>query len=263
MKKTTFHVSKMDCPSEERIIRMKLENSSVKEMIFDIPNRLLTVYHESDPQLVLEKLIPLNFGATLKESTLTEEKTFAPQDNVAEAKVLKILLAINAGMFILEFITGILADSLGLVSDSVDMLADALVYGLSLYAVGKAISHKKFAAKMSGYFQLILAIGVCVEAIRRFVYGADPESGFMIGISALALIANVSCLFLLSKHKDGEVHMKASWIFSANDVIANIGVIIAGVLVMLTGSSIPDLVVGIIVAAVVARGAFSILALSK
>ena len=85
----------------------------------------------------------------------------------------------------------------------------------------------------------------------------------MIGISALALIANVSCLFLLSKHKDGEVHMKASWIFSANDVIANIGVIIAGILVMLTGSSIPDLVVGIIVAAVVARGAFSILSLSK
>lgn len=263
MKKSIFHISKMDCPSEERIIRMKLEDSSVKEMIFDIPNRLLTVYHESDPQLVLEKLIPLNFGTTLKDSTFTEAKTFEPQDSAGEAKVLKILLAINAGMFIIEFITGILSDSLGLVSDSVDMLADALVYGLSLYAVGKAISHKKFAAKMSGYFQLVLAIGVCVEAVRRYIYGADPESGFMIGISALALIANVSCLFLLSKHKDGEVHMKASWIFSANDVIANIGVIIAGVLVMLTGSSIPDLVVGIIVAAVVARGAFSILSLSK
>lgn len=253
----------MDCPSEERIIRMKLEDSSVKEMIFDIPNRLLTVYHESDPQLVLEKLIPLNFGAMLKESSLSDAKNFEPQDNASEAKVLKILLAINAGMFIIEFITGILADSLGLVSDSVDMLADALVYGLSLYAVGKVISHKKFAAKMSGYFQLVLSIGVCVEAVRRYIYGADPESGLMIGISALALIANVSCLLLLSKHKDGEVHMKASWIFSANDVIANIGVIIAGVLVMLTGSNIPDLVVGIVVAGVVARGAFSILSLSK
>jgi Co/Zn/Cd efflux system component len=263
MKKTTFHISKMDCPSEERIIRMKLEDTSVKEMTFDIPNRLLTVYHDSEPQYILDKLVPLNFGTTLKDSVLTETNSFAGKDDASESKVLKILLAINATMFVLEFATGILADSLGLVSDSIDMLADALVYGLSLYAVGKAIGHKKFAAKMSGYFQLLLAIGVCAEAVRRFIYGAEPESGFMIAVSAIALAANVSCLLLLSKHKEGEVHMKASWIFSANDVIANVGVIVAGILVMLTKSSIPDLVVGIIVAGVVARGAFSILNLSK
>lgn len=253
----------MDCPSEERIIRMKLEDGSVKEMVFDIPNRLLTVYHESDPNLIFEKLIPLNFGTTLKETSISESFKTSTEDDAGEAKVLKILLAINAGMFLVELITGIIADSLGLVSDSVDMLADALVYGLSLYAVGKAVSHKKFAAKISGYFQLILAIGVCIEAVRRFIYGAEPESGFMIVISALAFIANVSCLLLLSKHKEGEVHMKASWIFSANDVIANLGVILAGVLVMLTSSNVPDLVIGILVALIVAKGAFSILSLSK
>lgn len=242
---------------------MKLEDTSVKDMAFDIPNRLLTVYHDSDPQHILEKLIPLNFGTTLKDSVLSETESFPVNDEAGEARVLRILLTINATMFILELVTGLVADSLGLISDSVDMLADALVYGLSLYAVGKAVSGKKFAAKMSGYFQLFLALGICAEAVRRFIYGAEPESGFMIGISMIALIANVSCLLLLSKHKEGEVHMKASWIFSANDVIANIGVIVAGILVMYTNSSIPDLVVGIIVAVVVGRGAFSILSLSK
>jgi Co/Zn/Cd efflux system component len=117
------------------------------------------------------------------------------------------------------------------------------------------------AAKLSGYFQLILAFGVCAEALRRFYTGAAPESDFMIGISALALVANVTCLLLLTKHRNGEVHMKASWIFSANDVIANLGVIVAGILVSMTGSTIPDLVIGVVVSFFVARGAFSILKL--
>ena len=79
---------------------------------------------------------------------------------------------------------------------------------------------------------------------------------FMIGVASLALIANVSCLFILYKHKGGQVHMKASWIFSTNDVIANIGVILAGVAVLLTNSPYPDLVIGTIVGIIVLRGAF-------
>src|SRR5690606_37876403 len=130
MKKSTFNVSKMDCPSEEHIIRMKLEDSSVKDLIFDIPNRLLTVYHDSEVQVILDKLESLKFGTTLKESLDSDIKSFENQNTASEAKVLKILLAINATMFVLEIITGLMANSLGLVSDSFDMLADAFVYGL-------------------------------------------------------------------------------------------------------------------------------------
>jgi Co/Zn/Cd efflux system component len=85
----------------------------------------------------------------------------------------------------------------------------------------------------------------------------------MILVSILALIANLVCLLLLSKHRDGEVHMKASWIFSSNDVVANVGVIVAGILVTFLGSNLPDLIIGIIVGLVVLRGAFTILKLSK
>lgn len=117
------------------------------------------------------------------------------------------------------------------------MLADATVYGIGLYAVGRATSIKLRAASISGIFQIVLALGVMAEIVRRLIWGSEPEALFMIGVSIVALIANVVCLALISKHRDGEVHMRASWIFSKNDVIANSGVILAGVHLPLSGGA--------------------------
>jgi len=172
----------------------------------------------------------------------------------SEKKVLWVLLSINAVMFVGEFIGGWLADSTGLIADSLDMLADAGVYAISLYAVGRTLRHKANAAMVSGIFQILLAFAVVGDVTRRFVVGSEPISGLMVGIALIALIANATCLALISKHRKGEVHMRASWIFSANDVIANLGVIIAGGLVFLTGSRIPDLVIGLIISVIVLRG---------
>lgn len=79
------------------------------------------------------------------------------------------------------------------------------------------------AAHLAGVLQLILAVGVLVEVVRRFVFGSEPESLVMMAIAFVALIANTSCLLLISKHREGGAHMKASWIFSANDVVINPG----------------------------------------
>lgn len=171
-----------------------------------------------------------------------------------EARVLWALLAINASMFLIEVGAGWIAESTGLIADSLDMLADAGVYAISLYAVGRAGRTKTNAAFASGVFQMLLAMGVLGDVTRRFILGSEPWSALMIGISLLALAANVSCLALLSKHRHGEVHMRASWIFSTNDVIANLGVIGAGALVAATGSRLPDLFIGVIIAGVVLRG---------
>jgi Co/Zn/Cd efflux system component len=264
MNKSTFVVSKMDCPSEERIIRMKLEDMlSIKHMDFNIPDRLLTIIHEGDASKILEKLIPLNFGASLKESIQTESSVSFESDSTNEAKVLKLLLLINGGMFFVEFILGYFAESMGLISDSFDMLADASVYMISLYAVGKSLEAKKKSASINGYFQIILGLGVLIETIRRFIYGSHPEPSFMIVVSLVALAANVYCLYLLSAHKEGGAHMKASYICSSTDVMANAGVILAGVLVAITKSSIPDLVIGVIVALIVLRGARAILKIAE
>ncbi|WP_421654331.1 cation transporter [Leptothermofonsia sp. ETS-13] len=180
-------------------------------------------------------------------------------DNAAQRKTLGWLLAINASMFVLEFGTGLLAGSTALVADSLDMFADATVYSIALYAVGRSTAAKKRAAGLSGLFQVGLALLVLADVVRRFVLGSDPEPTWMVGIGLLALAANTVCLLLIAKHRQGEIHMRASWIFSKNDVIANLGVIAAGFLVSFTGSRLPDLVIGLIVAAIVLRGGIAIL----
>ncbi len=176
-----------------------------------------------------------------------------------ESKVLIILLSINAVMFITEFVFGWLCESTGLIADSLDMLADALVYGVGLYAVGKSLRIKANSAMLSGCLQMTLGTGVLLDIIRRTIMGSEPDSVFMIAVSLVALIANVICLVLLAKHRDGEVHMRATWIFTKNDVIANLGVITAGILVAYSSSAIPDLIIGCIISAVVIRGGVQII----
>jgi Co/Zn/Cd efflux system component len=176
-----------------------------------------------------------------------------------ERKTLVILLSINAAMFVVELGAGWIADSMGLVADSLDMLADACVYGAALLASGSTNKRKTRTAFVSGIMQLTLAAGVGFEVARRAVEGSEPLSGLMIAVSFLALCANAVCLALLHKHRDGEIHMRASWIFSTTDVQANLGVIIAGLLVMLTASAWPDLVIGLGVCGLVVRGGVRIL----
>ena len=176
-----------------------------------------------------------------------------------QRKVLLTVFAINGVMFVAELIVGIFAQSSGVIADSLDMLADALVYGVVLAAIGKTELIKQRAARWSGFFQLVLALAILGDVGRRAVYGSDPQSQLMMIIASVALVANAWCLWLLSKHRDGEAHMRASWIFSRSDVIANAGVIVAGLLVWATGSRWPDLIVGSAIAAVVIKGGMEIL----
>jgi Co/Zn/Cd efflux system component len=180
----------------------------------------------------------------------------------AEAKTLRWLLAINAVMFCVEIVAGWLAQSTGLIADSLDMFADAAVYGLALYAVGHA-GRQLRAARLSGWLQLFLALGVLGEVLRRWLTGSAPEPLPMMGIALLALVANVTCMAMLAKHRDGGAHMKASWIFSTNDVLANLGVILAGALVAWSGSNVPDLVIGALIGLLVLNGARRILSLRE
>ncbi|MCW9025486.1 MAG: cation transporter [Gammaproteobacteria bacterium] len=175
--------------------------------------------------------------------------------NKEQKNVLVVLLAINAFMFVFEVSVGWYAQSTGLIADSFDMFADAVVYGIAIYAIGKSIQEKSRAALLSGWFQCALAIFIITDVARRVFVGSEPVSVLMLVVGIIALIANISCLVLINKHKDGEVHMRASWIFSKNDVIANIGVIFGGVLVWLFGSRWPDLIVGSLIALIILNGA--------
>ncbi|MBL6730761.1 MAG: cation transporter [Flavobacteriales bacterium] len=265
MIKSEYHIAKMDCPSEENMIRMKLDGLEViKKLEFDIENRNLTVFHSDEDEEIMKQLESLNFGAKLSNTENIDSKEVQQESSEVQSKLLWSVLIINFSFFIIEMTTGLISKSMGLVADSLDMLADSFVYGLSLWAVGSTIMRKKKVARLSGYFQLTLALLGIIEVIRRFIgFEGMPDYRIMIGVSFMALIANAICLYLLQKSKSKEAHMKASMIFTSNDVIINAGVIFAGVLVLLTQSKYPDLVVGSIVFLIVVRGAFRILNLSK
>jgi cation diffusion facilitator family transporter len=176
-----------------------------------------------------------------------------------ERQTLRVLVAINAVMFLVELIAGWVSESTGLLADSLDMFADASVYGIVLYAAGRSGGVKLKAASLSGVVQIVLGLGVLVEVVRRLALGSEPISLFMIGVGLVAFAANLTCVWLIAKHRDGEIHMRAAWIFSANDALANLGVIVSGGLVLLLGSRLPDLIVGAAISVVVILGGIHIL----
>lgn len=257
-----YAVPGMDCPSEERLIRMALDGAAgVGALTFDLQQRELRVQHSGPVDEISARLASLKLGARLLSSEALMEAAPAGATDAQEAGVLRWLLAINAVMFGVEIASGWLAQSTGLIADALDMFADAAVYGLALYAVGRAARHKLRAARLSGWLQLLLALGALAEVLRRLLLGSEPEPPLMMGIALLALLANLSCMALLARHREGGVHMRASWIFSTNDVLANLGVIVAGALVAWSGSNLPDLLIGTVIALLVANGARRILRL--
>jgi Co/Zn/Cd efflux system component len=264
MQKTIFIITKMDCPSEEQLIRMKLQKfDEIKFLEFDIPNRKLAVHHNGKTEPIHLALNTLNLDTSLV-STEESKVEFETDTSNKQRKLLWTVLVINFLFFGLEMLFGIFSNSMGLVADSLDMLADSIVYGLALFAVGGTITRKNNIAKFAGYFQILLAVIGFVEVVRRFI-GVEkmPDFQTMIIVSVLALIANVICLYLLQKGKSKEAHMQASMIFTSNDVIINSGVITAGLLVNWLNSGYPDLIIGAIVFIIVARGAYRILQLAK
>lgn len=263
MKKTVFEIPKMDCPSEENLIKLKLNDfSDIVNLDFDIPNRKLTVFHNGNLTKIENAIVELNLGGKIISTEDSDQTTFAEQTN--QRKILWAVLIINFSFFLIELITGLISKSMGLVADSLDMLADAFVYAISLYAVGGTLRRKKNIARIAGYFQITLAIIGFVEVVRRFIgMEALPDFRTMIIVSVFALVANAFCLYLLMKSKSNEAHMRASMIFTSNDVIINLGVILAGVLVLWLNSNLPDLIVGSAVFILVMFGAARILKLAK
>jgi Co/Zn/Cd efflux system component len=264
MLKSVYKISKMDCPSEERLIRMKLEGiPEIKQLEFDIANRLLSVIMTDENPEIEARLSSLDLGSKHRETMIYSFQQ-STENPTVQFKLLWTVLLINFGFFLIEIIAGLISGSMGLVADSLDMLADAFVYGLSLWAVGSFIQRKQKVAAWSGYLQLLLALIGMVEVVRRF-FGTDafPDYRTMIVVSVFALLANAVCLYLLQKSKSTEAHMKASMIFTSNDIILNAGVIFAGLLVLFTNSKYPDLIIGSLVFLIVLRGAIRILKLSK
>ncbi|MBN2615147.1 MAG: cation transporter [Bacteroidales bacterium] len=263
MDKTIFKISQMDCPSEVQMIRTKLDGiQEIKDLDFNLTDRTLTVLHEGKTDHIEQQVLELKLGG--KRLSTETGNEFEIKKHRNQKKVLWAVLIINFAFFILEMSTGILSRSMGLVADSLDMLADSFVYGISLFAVGGSLLRKKRIALTAGIFQIVLAVLGFLEIVERFINQTQPpDFTVMIVVASFALVANGICLYLLTKSDSKEAHMRASMIFTSNDVIVNLGVIVAGILVFWLQSDLPDLIIGSLVFAVVIRGAVSILKLGK
>jgi Co/Zn/Cd efflux system component len=264
MERTLFKISQMDCPAEEQMVRMKLAGfTAVKKLSFDLENRCLSVFHEGGLDGIKTAIASLNFGDSVVESG-HYDGTLADENDLTDKKLLWTVLIINFSVFTGEIVFGILAHSMGLVADAFDELSDAFVYGLSIYAITGTLLIKKRISKISGVLQLGLAVWGFAEVVRRFITAeVIPNPLTMIILSCIALAGNTASLILLGKSTTKEVHIKSSQIFTSNDVIANIGVIAAAVLVYFFQNRIPDLVIGAVVFSFVLRGAIAIFKLAK
>jgi cation diffusion facilitator family transporter len=176
-----------------------------------------------------------------------------------QRRVLIVVLIINAVMFFAEFGAGLVAGSAALMADATDMLGDALVYGVSLYAIARSDRWKAGVAAFKGAFILILGLGILVNVAIKIQSGVPPSSTLMLVFGGLALVANLVCLGLLWRFRAQDVNMASTWECSRNDVISNVGVLIAAALVAVTSSPWPDILIGLAMAAVVLRSAVRVL----
>lgn len=176
-----------------------------------------------------------------------------------QRKTLLVVLILNGLLFAALGVGGLVADSSALMANAVDNGSDAAVYLISFLAVGRAAAWKRRAARISGIMLLIFAVGVLLDVGRRWIYGAEPVGWTMMALALVAAAVNLACLLLLRRVQSQDVNMRAAETFSLNDFASNGGILVAGALVMWLGRSWPDLIVGIAVAMIAAKGGVEIL----
>ena len=175
-------------------------------------------------------------------------------------RVLIIVLMLNAMMFLIEFGAGLIAQSAALMADSVDMLGDSLVYAISLYALGRSIRWRAGAALIKGGFILLIGLGVLIEIGIKIAYEVPPASDLMFLCGIMALAANLSCLGLLWPYRRHDVNLASTFECSRNDVVANLGVLAAALLVHFARSPWPDIIVALAIAFLFFRSAIRVIA---
>lgn len=176
-----------------------------------------------------------------------------------QRSVLKIVLAINAGLFVFELAAGFFAGSTALLGDSLDMLGDALVYGFTLYVLERSERSRTQAALLKGVIMAAFGAVVVGEAVTKMIHPSLPAVGVMGFVGLAALVGNGVCFWLLYRHRSDDLNMRSTWLCSRNDLVANAAVIGAAVAVGSTGTNWPDVLVGLAIAALFLSSAFEVL----
>jgi cation diffusion facilitator family transporter len=172
-----------------------------------------------------------------------------------QTATLRLVLLVNGAMFFVELVSGLLAGSVALLADSLDMLGDALVYGFSLYVVARGPVWKARAAVAKAAVMGVFGVFVFGQLVYKLLYPQLPTVETMGVVGVLALAANGVCFAVLWRHRAEDINMRAVWLCSRNDLLANVSVLLAAWAVWMTHSPWPDLVVGALICALFLRSA--------
>lgn len=186
-----------------------------------------------------------------------ENKTF---DGASPAyrRALIAVIAINAVMFVVEMSAGMISGSQALKADALDFAGDTATYALSLMVIGASVRTRAYASLFKGASLGVIAMAVLGMTASRVLDGSPPEASTMGIVGFMALAANAASVVILLRWRDGDSNVRSVWLCSRNDAIGNVGVILAGGLVALTGSAWPDLVVAILLASLFLKSASAI-----
>ncbi len=177
----------------------------------------------------------------------------------ATRRVLITVLVINAAMFAVEGLSGLLSGSLALQADALDFLGDSLTYGVSLYVVGRSLAWRSGAAMLKGGAMGLFGVWILAAAVARVIAGPTPEAAVMGVVGFLALGANLAAALLLFRFRRGEANLRSVWLCSRNDALGNIAVMLAAAGVFGTASRWPDLAVAALLAGLAISAAWQIL----
>nr|WP_298117845.1 cation transporter [uncultured Pseudomonas sp.] len=174
-------------------------------------------------------------------------------------KILWAALVVNLGMFGVEVIAGVRADSVSLLADSLDFLGDAANYGVSLLVLGMSLTLRAKASLFKALSMMAFGVGVLIAAIWHLLSGQVPDAPTMGWVGSLALLANVGVAALLYAYREGDSNMRSVWLCSRNDALGNIAVLFAALGVFGTGSAWPDLLVASIMAGLAVTSSYQVM----
>jgi Co/Zn/Cd efflux system component len=166
-------------------------------------------------------------------------------------------------MFVVELLAGLLAGSVALQADALDMLGDALVYGFSLAVVAGSLRARARAAQLKGWIMLLCGVAVLAQVVARIMHGTPPDAAVVTGVGLVALAANLVCFGLLYAHRRDDINMRSTWICSRNDIVANVSVLASAGGVAAFGSIWPDVVVSLGIVALFLWSAAGVLRAAK
>ena len=174
----------------------------------------------------------------------TVRDPMGPTNAISQPKILRIALGLNLAMFFIGMVAGLVAHSSALIADSLDMLADGAAYAVALVAQRRGQKFQVGSARASGFILTVLGCAVMADVVRRAIFGAAADGKIMVVIACLSLATNIYVLRKLGAYRAEGIHLRAAWIFTRADVVANICVIVSGLVVSVTGLGYADLIAG-------------------